>query len=82
MPTPAGVPVAMMSPGISVSPAEIVAMMRRDVEDQQRDVGVLPQLAVDEQRMPVSAMSISSAVTAHGPIGQKVSCDLPISHWL
>ena len=27
MPTPAGVPVAMMSPGISVTPAEMVAMM-------------------------------------------------------
>ena len=24
----------------------------------------------------------ASAVTAQGPIGQNVSCDLPTSHWL
>ena len=35
-----------------------------------------------KQRMAVSEISISSFVTAHGPIGQNVSCDFPISHWL
>jgi hypothetical protein len=33
-----------------------------------------------QQRIWVSARSISSLVTAQGPIGQNVSCDLPISH--
>ena len=35
-----------------------------------------------KQRMAVFDTSISSLVTAQGPMGQNVSCDLPTSHWL
>ena len=40
MPTPAGVPVAMMSPGISVMPAEMRRDDRRNVEDQEAGVAI------------------------------------------
>ena len=52
IPTPAGVPVAIRSPGSSVMPARDRLDQRRDVEDQVGDRRVLPQLAVDVGAQP------------------------------
>ena len=85
MPTPAGVPVAMMSPGYSVMPREQVSIsvamskIRSRVRPSCRSSG-LPPRGVTQQRTRVSRASNSSAVTMHGPIGQKVSKLLPRSH--
>jgi len=41
----------------------------------------LPPAGVTQQRTRVSVPSSSSALTIHGPIGQKVSKLLPRCHW-
>ena len=46
-PTPSGVPVAITSPGDSVTLREIVSIRVGHVEDQVRGAAVLAQLAVD-----------------------------------
>jgi hypothetical protein len=80
MPTPAGVPVEMTSPGISVMPREQVSMsvgmskIRSTVRPSWRSS------PLTQQRTRVSVPSSSSAVTIHGPMGQKVSKLLPRSH--
>ena len=48
MPTPAGVPVAMMSPVLQRHPGRDRRDDRRDVEDQQAGIGALADIAVDE----------------------------------
>src|SRR5580692_10108073 len=80
MPTPAGVPVAMTSPGRSVTPAEMVAMIVGTSKMRSRVLAFCRSSPLTQQRIWVSARSTSSFVTAHGPIGQNVSWDLPISH--
>ena len=85
MPTPAGVPVAMMSPGSSVMPREIVSIsvgmskIMSRVRASCRNSGS-PPAGVTQPRIRVSRASSSSAVTIHGPIGQKVSQFLPSIH--
>ena len=49
MPAPAGVPVAMMSPGSSVMIADALAISVGYVEDHLGRVSLLPQFAVDGQ---------------------------------
>jgi hypothetical protein len=85
MPTPAGVPVAMMSPGSSVRPREQVSIsvgmskiMSRVIASCRSSVS--PPDGVTQPRTRVSRASSSSAVTIHGPIGQKVSQFLPSIH--
>ena len=82
MPTPAGVPVAITSPGCKVMPAEMVSMIVGTSKMRSRVLALCRNSPLIQHLIEVSARSISSRVTAHGPIGQKVSCDLPISHWL
>ena len=87
MPTPAGVPVAMMSPGSSVMPREQVSTSVGMSKIMSRVLPVLAQLGaaalgVTQPRTRVSRPSSSSAVAIHGPIGQKVSKLLPSSHCL
>ena len=55
MPTPAGVPVAMMSPGSSVMPREQVSIKRRDVEDHVARRRVLAQLGLGAGRRDPAA---------------------------
>ena len=47
MPTPAGVPVAITSPGCSVMPGGERLDDRRNIEDQEARIGALAQLGVD-----------------------------------
>ena len=82
MPTPAGVPVAMMSPGMSVRPAEIVSIKVGTSKMRARVLASCRSSPFTQQRTRVSAKSISSRLTSQGPIGQKLSWDLPISHCL
>ena len=49
-PTPEGVPVAMTSPGSSVSPADKFETMKRDAENHLRNARPLALLAVDVHR--------------------------------
>src|SRR3984957_821689 len=81
-PTPAGVPVAITSPGCSVIPADNVSMILGMSKINKRVFELCRSSPLTEQLMGVSPMSMSSRVTAKGPMGQKVSCDLPMSHWL
>jgi DNA-binding transcriptional LysR family regulator len=81
-PTPGGVPVVMMSPGISVI-----------MPDRYDTIcGTLKIMVAVEpvwQRLPLTSRYMlslctsptSSDVTSHGPSGPKVSCDLPLVHW-
>ena len=81
MPTPAGVPVAITSPGFSVMPVEIVAISVRNAEDEIARRRVLAQFVVDPAaHARVPAVELVRRSTMHGPIGPKVSNDLPSSH--
>src|SRR5205823_12549922 len=80
-PTPAGVPVAMTSPGSRVNACEqwltisATPKYRSDVRADWRSSPLI------RHRMRTSGASPSSSmVTMHGPIGQKVSRDLPRVH--
>ena len=68
MPTPAGVPVAMMVPGSSVIPPGQLLQDLPDGGNQQSGIGLLPQLAVDPagdlQRRGIGDLV---AVTSTGP---------------
>ena len=66
MPAPAGVPVAMMSPGSSVMIAETPGDQRRDVEDHVGRVALLPQFAVDGQP-DAEGVWIADLVRGHDP---------------
>ena len=57
MPTPAGVPVAMMSPGSSVMPAEMVA-----ISSGMSKIRSLT--GADWRRSPLTQLSTCSAVTS------------------
>ena len=72
----------MTSPGISVTPAEIVAMIVGTSKMRSLVLASWRNSPLIQHWILVSSRSISSLVTAQGPIGQNVSCDLPISHWL
>ena len=72
MPTPAGVPVAMTSPGQQRDAARAGLDQRRDVEDQVGGARVLAQLAVDPAaHSRVGWPSSSSAVTTTDPSGRR-----------
>src|SRR6266478_8325749 len=82
-PTPSGVPVAMMSPGRSV--------MASDSTSMHWSTGkIILLVLLDCRTFPPTRMvmlsacgfGISSAVTSTGPMGQKVSRDLPLNHWV
>ena len=73
IPTPTGVPVAITSPGSNVIPAVRVSMM---VGTSKISSAVLVSWRSSPLTLVCSCrlvMSTSSAVTAHGPIGQNVS---------
>src|SRR5438552_1970494 len=81
-PTPDGVPVLMMSPGSSVSPADklsIVVGMSKIISR------VLPSCMTSPltRQMRRTCWGSGSALlwTIHGPRGQNVSSDLPLNHW-
>jgi hypothetical protein len=83
IPTPGGVPVAMMSPGTSVMYSLTYEMILRTGKIIVR---VLPSC----MRSPFTSShmarfcgsGISSVVTSHGPSGPNVSQLLPFFHWL
>ena len=82
MPTPTGVPVAMMSPGYSVMPADRVAIRLGMLKIRPVVRTFWRSSPLTHRRIWVSSPLHSSALTAHGPMGQKVSKLLPISHCL
>src|SRR5207249_4649723 len=80
-PTPAGVPVARMSAGSRVSPAERTA---RSVATSKIIWPVVASCRIwpfTRSRIPSPwGSGISSAVARTGPMGQKVSRDFPLNH--
>src|SRR6266446_1471784 len=82
IPTPAGVPVAMISPGASVRPLEMVSIRVGTSKISAFVLEFWRRSPLTQQRTDVSDRSISSALTSQGPMGQKLSWDLPISHCL
>ena len=80
MPTPEGVPVAMMSPGSRVIPREQVSISVGMSKIRSVVFASWRSSPLTQHRTRVSSPSSSSAVTTHGPMGQKVSNDLPRSH--
>ena len=82
MPTPDGVPVAMTSPGYSVMPREQVSISVSMPKIMSGVRASWRSSPLTQPRTRVSRASSSSAVTIHGPIGQKVSKFLPRSHCL
>src|SRR5579883_2504059 len=70
-PTPLGVPVAMISPGSSVMPSESSAMIWGMVKIIILVLeSCLRTPLTSRRRLRFCGLSISSAVTIHGPIGQ------------
>ena len=80
MPTPTGVPVAIRSPGYSVMPADSISISVGMSKIKSLVLASWRSSPLTQQCTSVSWPSISSALTSHGPIGQKVSKDLPSSH--
>ena len=80
MPTPAGVPVEITSPGSRVNAVESVSTCAEQSKIMSSVVAVLAQLAVHPAcaARGRAGRRSSSAVTIHGPIGPWVSKDLPI----
>ena len=83
MPTPAGVPVAMMVPGSRVMPEDNSSMisamevMRRSVVESCRSSPL-----IREEMASAGGKAISSAVVMQGPMGVKPSRPLPKYHCL
>ena len=81
MPTPAGVPVAMMSPGSSVNAVESVSICAAQSKIISLVDASWSSSSFTQVRMRRSCGSaISSAVTTQGPIGPWVSKLLPMRH--
>ena len=80
MPTPAGVPLAIKSPGCKVMPREMVSISVGIPKIKFAVLASCHKSPLTQQRTCTALPSIACAVTAHGPIGQKVSKDLPKSH--
>jgi hypothetical protein len=80
MPTPAGVPVAITSPGYRVMPREQVSISVGMSKISCEVRACWRTSPLTRQTSSRSVPSTSSALTSHGPIGQKVSKDLPRSH--
>ena len=82
MPTPSGVPVAITSPGASVTLREMTSI---SVGMSKIKSAVLLSWRSSPFTRQVTrrlAPSTSSAVTIHGPIGPKPSMALPKNHCL
>src|SRR4051812_5999670 len=82
MPTPAGVPVAMMSPGRRVVPAEIVAIRVGMSKMRSRVLALWRSSPLTQHFTSRFSGSSASAVVIHGPMGQNVSRVLPRNHCL
>ncbi|MNC86811.1 hypothetical protein D3C83_24920 [compost metagenome] len=80
-PTPGGVPVAMMSPGMSVMYWLTCETIFATVKIMVRVLPVCMRLPFRSSAMSRPCGSrISSLVTSQGPIGPAVSKPLPLSH--
>ena len=81
MPTPAGVPVAIISPGISVMVDDIVSIKVgiSKIRSETTACCLTSPLTFVTNFIALTS-AISSLVTSHGPIGQKVSRLLPMVH--
>ena len=83
MPTPEGVPVAMMVPGISVMPEEsssiisVIDVISRSVTEFCRSSPLIRELICK-----AGGNAISSADVIHGPIGVNPSNPFPKYHCL
>ena len=79
MPTPAGVPVAITSPGSRVKASERCETCWKQSKTISPVLASWRSSSLTKQRMRRSCGSpISSAVTSQGPSGPWVSKDLPI----
>ena len=82
IPTPPGVPVAITSPGSSVNAREQWLMIAATPKYMSAVVARCMTSSLTRHSMASACGSgSSSAVTSAGPIGQKVSSDLPRVHW-
>ena len=81
-PTPEGVPVAITSPACSDRPADTCSMMAgtsNSMSDVLASCRSSPFTSITSCRFCASGTALRC--TTQGPIGQKVSSDLPLNHW-